>query len=86
VGVPVANILLRLSNYMIKKNRANEKKKLSMKEKTKISGLKDIPFKTAFPPYFRLFLNKFTMYPFLILQRCFYQTGMGIMMLGTGIV
>jgi SAM-dependent methyltransferase len=64
---PLSNWLLKPSNSLIKKN---ESKVLTMsqKEKTIYTGNRDVPFKTTFPKPFGLILNKYTMFPFHVLQ------------------
>jgi hypothetical protein len=84
VSVPVANFLYKFSNLTIKKSEAIKKKTLTLEEQTKVSGFRDVPFKNIFPPFFKIFLNKFTMYPFCILQKMFYNTNYGMTILGSG--
>lgn len=67
---PLSNILFGLSNRLVQKNEAG-KKDLSMAERTVLSGKRDVKYKTAFPAYFRLFLNEITLYPFFLLQELF---------------
>ncbi|GAH65235.1 unnamed protein product, partial [marine sediment metagenome] len=82
VGVPVSNILLGLSNLFILKSEETNKKRLPLKYRTENSGILEIPFKTIFPRFFKIVLNKFTMWPFFVLQRFFYNnTDRGLMML-----
>lgn len=81
IGVPVCNILLKISNYLIRRSNETLKKNFSLEEQTKSSGIRYIPYKTVFPKYFHLLLNKITMQPFFLLQRLFYNTNLGIMIL-----
>ena len=81
VAVPVANILFHVSNLLVKRSEAH-KKTLSLEEQTKSSGIREIPFKTVFPSFFRIILNSFTLYPLFLIQRSFYRTGLGLTMLG----
>lgn len=83
VAVPVANILFHIGNYLVKKNESH-KKELSLREQTETSGIREIPFKTVFPSYFNLILNRVTLYPLFLIQRLFYSTGLGLTMLGLG--
>ncbi len=85
VAVPVANLLLRLGNGMIRRS-SNEmaKRDLVKAEQTLTSGIREIPFKTTFPAVFRLILNRWTMMPLAVLQRLFYRTRKGITVLGCG--
>ena len=85
VGVPISNLLFKLSNLVIKKSHAATKKELSRIEQTRVSGFKDIQYKTLFPAYFNLLLNKYTMLPFCIAQKFFYNTRMGLGLVGSGV-
>lgn len=84
VGVPVVNLLYGIGNFLIK--RSDDRKKLdwSSQEQTKASGVREIPFKTVFPSFFKLILNRVTLFPILVLQRLFYNTNLGLTMLGIG--
>jgi SAM-dependent methyltransferase len=85
VAVPVANLLFRLGNAMIRlsgEKRSTEA--MSAREQTEESGVRRIPFKTVFPPAFRLLLNGYTMAPLLALQRLFYGSDMGLTLLAFG--
>src|SRR5438045_381586 len=64
VAVPTANVLRRLGNFLIARSRERAKLGRDSLEQTKESGVRDIPFKTTFPPIFRLVLNRWTMWPF----------------------
>lgn len=81
VGVPVSNILLGLSNLFISISEETHKRNYALRYRTKTSGILEIPFKTVFPSFFKLILNKFIMWPFFVLQRFFYNTDRGLMML-----
>lgn len=67
---PVSNLLLGLSNTLVK-NSEGHKKDLSLQERTIQSGNRGVAFKTSFPPYLRLILNEYILYPFHLLQRIF---------------
>lgn len=72
---PLSNLVLKLSNYLIKKNES-WKKDLSKDEQTKLSssgGAKQVMYKTNFPYWFKYIVNDVTMYPFYILQRVFQK-------------
>ena len=84
VAVPTANVLRRLGNFLIARSRERAKLGRDSLEQTKESGVRDIPFKTTFPPIFRLVLNRWTMSPFCVLQRPFYRTELGVTLLGWG--
>jgi len=64
---PLSNILLPISNYLVKKSESN-KEKLSMSARTSESGLRNVQYKTNFPRILRLVLNNCVMFPFYILQ------------------
>jgi SAM-dependent methyltransferase len=65
---PLSNVLLPLSNILV--NRAEgEKRMLSMDDRTRRSGIRDVPLKTRFAPAFALLLNRLTLYPFFLLQK-----------------
>jgi hypothetical protein len=84
VAVPVANLLFRLGNAMIRLSGEPRKKALSAREQTEESGIRRIPFKTVFPPAFRLILNRYTMAPLFVLQRLFYGSDFGLTLVGFG--
>jgi SAM-dependent methyltransferase len=65
---PLSNLLLPVSNLLVRRAEA-EKRTLSMEERTRRSGVRDVPLKTRFSPAFALFLNRFTLYPFYLLQK-----------------
>ena len=66
---PVSNMLLGMSNFLLKKNES-WKTTIPMQEQTLLSssGVKQVKFKTFFPSYFRYFINEATMYPFFLVQ------------------
>ncbi len=84
VGVPVVNVLHGIGNFLIK--RSDDRKKLdwSSRQQTETSGIREVPFKTVFPSFFKIILNRVTLYPLFILQRLFYNTGLGLTLLGIG--
>lgn len=84
VSVPVANLLFRLGNYMVRNSAEPKKLGQSQRQQTETSGLREIRFKTMFPPWFKLILNRTTLYPLFILQRLFYRTGLGVEMIASG--
>jgi len=84
VSVPVANLAFHVSNFLVRRAGERRKLALSQRERTDTSGIRDIPFKTVFPPMFKLVLNPVTMYPFFVLQRLFYKTDLGLTLLGSG--
>lgn len=85
VAVPIANWLFNLSNFLIRKSgELNKVQSMTMEEQTKTSGVRDIPFKTVFPSWFRLILNKYTLWPLFFIQRFFYKTNLGLTMVARG--
>jgi 2-polyprenyl-3-methyl-5-hydroxy-6-metoxy-1,4-benzoquinol methylase len=84
VAVPVANLLFRLGNAMIRLGGETRKKSLSAQQQTEESGIRRIPFKTVFPPVFGLVLNKYTMAPLHAVQRLFYGSDLGLTLLAFG--
>ena len=48
---------------MIRKSGELRKKAMPVRQQTEESGIRKIPFKTVFPPAFRVILNKYTMSP-----------------------
>lgn len=84
VAVPIANLLFRLGAWLV--SRSNEIKKVgqSQREQTESSGIREIPWKTAFPSWVRLILNRVTLWPLFVIQRRFYRTGLGVTMMGIG--
>jgi phospholipid N-methyltransferase len=67
---PVSNILLPLSNFLVRKSEG-EKTSLSQRERTKYSGRREVRFKTTFPSVLGLVLNEVTMLPLHWLQKAF---------------
>src|SRR5258706_11163261 len=83
VSVPVANLLFRLGNRMIgRSDRETAKRELAKQAQTLTSGIREMPFKTVFPVFFRLILNRWTLWPFFVLQRFFYRSKLGITLIG----
>ncbi len=83
-SVPIANLLFYFSNLTIKKSEAVNKKTLTKEAQTKASGFRDVPFKNIFPTFFKLFLNRFIMWPFCVFQQLFYHTNYGLTYLASG--
>jgi 2-polyprenyl-3-methyl-5-hydroxy-6-metoxy-1,4-benzoquinol methylase len=84
VAVPLANLTFEIGDWLTR--HSNEKQKLGMSklEQTKLSATREVPFKTTFPAAFRLLLNRVTMFPWFALQRRFYLSNRGTVMLGMG--
>ncbi|MBM4254783.1 MAG: class I SAM-dependent methyltransferase [Deltaproteobacteria bacterium] len=86
VAVPTANLLFSLGNLMIRHSAETEKRQQSQRQQTETSGIREIPFKTVFPPFCKLLLNRVTLAPLFWLQRRFYHTRLGLTLLGVGTV
>lgn len=67
---PLSNMLLTLSNFLVRRSETPNLQ-LEIKERTLLSGHRDVMFKTVFPKSFCLILNKFTLYPFYLMQNLF---------------
>jgi len=67
---PVSNFLLPISNFLVSRSE-REKLSISQVDKTKLSGQRNVKYKTHFPSIFGVFLNTITMYPFFVLQKIF---------------
>lgn len=65
---PISNLLFPLSNFLVSRAEAR-KLSLSMVERTKQSGIRNVPMKTTFPSIFGLLLNKVSMYPLHLIQK-----------------
>jgi hypothetical protein len=83
VTAPIANCLRGLSNLALARGAA-ARRELGRREQTQLSGLKDVPYKTLFPSWFTLILNRHTMYPLVALQRLFYRTDLGLALMASG--
>jgi SAM-dependent methyltransferase len=70
---PVSNILYPLSNYLVKRSESR-KLSLSMIERTKLSGIRDVPMKTTFPSMLGLLLNEKALLPLHLLQKFFSRS------------
>ena len=65
---PLSNVLLPASNRLVARAESR-KRTLSLRERTRVSGVRGVPLKTDFPRIFGLLLNRVTLYPFHLLQR-----------------
>jgi SAM-dependent methyltransferase len=84
VAVPVANILFRIGEYLVKRSTERMKIGLSQRAQTETSGLQEVPWKTIFPVWVKAVLNRYTLYPLFVLQRLFYRSDLGVILLGFG--
>jgi SAM-dependent methyltransferase len=81
IAVPLANWLFAASSLAIRLSGEPCKSAASLRQQTERSGIREIPFKTQFPAFFRVILNRVTLSPFFALQRLFYRTGLGVTLL-----
>ncbi|MEB3983922.1 hypothetical protein OQ968_21975 [Mycobacterium sp. 663a-19] len=65
---PVSNLLLGVSNALVRRAEA-DKKTLSLQERTEQSGNRDVEWKTQFPGWTGIFLNKTALRPAHWLQK-----------------
>jgi hypothetical protein len=84
VAVPTANLLFGFGNFLARRSGESAKIKFSKIDQTKASGLREIPWKTTFPIFFKFLLNRYTLYPLCVIQRIFYRTDLGITILAFG--
>lgn len=70
---PISNFLLPISNFLVNRNERSNLK-LSTLDRTKLSGRRQVKFKTFFPSIFGLLLNKYTLSPMYILQKLFSKS------------
>jgi len=80
IGVPVVNLLFRVSNLLVKRHESSLLV-LSKAERTERSGTRAVPYKTVFPSWFRAILNPVALQPLFWLQRLFYETERGLVLL-----
>ncbi|MBC7602565.1 MAG: methyltransferase domain-containing protein [Ramlibacter sp.] len=70
---PLSNFLLPLSNYLV--NKAERAKlNLSLIDRTKASGRRQVAFKTHFPSLLGVVLNPVTMFPAFLIQKLFARS------------
>jgi SAM-dependent methyltransferase len=80
VSVPIANLLHGVGNLLVKRHA-----KLApptQRGQTEASGIREIPFKTIFPLWCRAILNPITLAPLIALQRLFYDSDLGLEIMG----
>jgi SAM-dependent methyltransferase len=85
LAFPVANWLLTVSNLLVGRKHGKRIESLSLEERTKLSGIRDVPGKTMFPACCKVFLNRWTMRPFTITQKFFFHTDRGLALIAGGI-
>lgn len=79
-NVPLSNWLLSLSNRLIEKQERS-KVGTSKSLQTTSSGVREIKWKTTYPAVFKLVLNRYTLFPFHLLQKLFFDTDLGTMII-----
>lgn len=84
VSVPVSNLLFNIGTALLKRSSETAKVNLSKTEQTKASGIQDIPWKTTFPSFVRLLLNRKVLYPLFVVQRWFYSSNYGLTLMAIG--
>ncbi len=84
VAVPVANLLFHIGNYLVRRSTSHSIRSQSNDEQTASSGIREVPWKTVFPRWCAILLNRWTLYPLLVLQRFFYRSAAGVTLLGSG--
>jgi len=84
VGVPTINLLFKASVWTVARAGEAAKVRQSRREQTETSGIREIPWKTVFPVWVKIILNRTTLYPLFLIQRIFYRTGLGVVMMGIG--
>jgi SAM-dependent methyltransferase len=67
---PVSNLLFPVSEFLVRRAERH-KAALSMDDRTRQSGNRNVRFKTTFPGVLKLVLNEVVMYPFHVLQKLF---------------
>ena len=70
---PVSNILLPISNFLVNRSERTNLQ-ISTLERTKLSGRRDVKYKTHFPSMIGLLLNEYTMLPLHIVQKFFSKS------------
>lgn len=67
---PLSNMLFPISNYLVKRNEKS-KLNLSLIERTKQSGNRNVLMKTDYPKILKYILNEITLYPLHVFQKMF---------------
>jgi SAM-dependent methyltransferase len=68
LNYPISNWLYPLSEFLVSKAEGKNKK-LNMAQRTRLSGNREVPFKTHYPWFMGLVLNETVLYPFHLLQK-----------------
>jgi hypothetical protein len=83
-AVPVANLLFHVGNRMVRRGTNADVESQPAERQTETSGIREIPWKTVFPRWCGLLLNRYALYPLFVLQRLFYRSSLGITLIGSG--
>lgn len=70
---PLSNMLFPLSEFLVRRAEGG-RAALRMEERTRLSGNRDVAFKTTFPKAFGLVLNEVVLYPLHVLQKLFRRS------------
>lgn len=70
---PISNILLPVSNFLVNRNERS-RLDLSPLDRTKLSGRRQVKFKTHFPIILGILLNEFTLFPIHLIQKLFVKS------------
>lgn len=84
VAVPVANLLYRIGNRLVRRSTSDDVASQTQREQTDSSGIREVPWKTVFPRWCGLILNRYTLAPLFLVQRAFYRSALGITLLASG--
>ncbi|MDH3536510.1 MAG: class I SAM-dependent methyltransferase [Gammaproteobacteria bacterium] len=76
---PLSNLLLPLSNFLVERAEKN-KLDLSKFDRTKLSGIRNVSFKTHFPSIAGILLNRVTLLPFHFLQKFFANSSRALVL------
>lgn len=68
---PLSNILLPVSNYLVRRAVGRKIEGATMEQRTEQSGYRRIPWKTELPQRLSFLINETTLYPFHLLQKLF---------------
>jgi SAM-dependent methyltransferase len=67
---PLSNFLYPISNWIVRRHESH-KLSQSMLSRTIESGNREVPFKTIYPNFTKLLINRFTLFPFILFQKLF---------------
>jgi hypothetical protein len=84
VGVPTVNALFGVGMALLHASGGLANLPNGKAARTRASGLQRFPFKTVFPPAFRHVLNPLACAPLFAIQRRFYDSDLGLILLAAG--